>query len=369
MIHLYRLRREKQVLTLAGVSYSSEHLEDLREKAQTEESAFLMDLYVFLKEWWDESPLIQVHTSGSTGKPKDLWARKEQMIHSAQLTCEFLHLHEGDRALLCMPLRYIAGKMVVVRALVAGLDLILRAPSGHPFADPIGDLRFTALIPLQVFNTLRVPEERKRLEETEILIIGGGAIDADLETEIRSLPNRVYSTYGMTETLSHIALRRLNGAGASPYYHPFPSVRLSLSEDDCLVIDAPLVCDRPLRTNDIARLLPDGGFQIVGRKDNTINTGGIKVQIEEVEAALRPYFSFPYAISSVPDMKFGEIVVALVATTDERILADAFEALPKFQRPRQIVSVEAIPQTGSGKIDRAACRKLACNIIKKTQSI
>ena len=114
-----------------------------------------------------------------------------------------------------MPLRYIAGKMMVVRSLYAGLDLEVCEPSGHPLAD-WGDtpLRFAAMIPLQVYNTLRVPEERKRLEQTDILIIGGGAIDAALEQEIRQMPNTVYSTYGMTETLSHIALRRLNGPGS-----------------------------------------------------------------------------------------------------------------------------------------------------------
>lgn len=366
MIDLYRLQKEKQTISLEGISYSSKELERLVEKAKAESSDFLMDLYNFLKEWFNDSAVIKVHTSGSTGKPKELWVRKEQMINSARLTCEFLQLHEGDKVLLCMPLRYIAGKMVVVRALVAGLDLILRTPSGHPFADVKMDhLRFTAMIPLQVFNTLHVPEEREQLEKTDILIIGGGAIDADLEREIQRLPNMVFSTYGMTETLSHIALRRLNGTEASPFYHPFDTVNLSLSEDDCLIIDAPLVCDQQLHTNDIARILPDGSFQIIGRKDNTINTGGIKVQIEEVESTLRPLFPYAFAITSVPDVKFGEIVVALVANGKDSWQSDIFDVLPKYQRPKQIITIDAIPLTGSGKIDRAACRKLACNIIKK----
>lgn len=161
------------------------------------------------------------------------------------------------------------------------------------------------MIPLQVYNTLRVPEERKRLEQTDILIIGGGAIDAALEQEIRQMPNTVYSTYGMTETLSHVALRRLNGPEASPYYHPFSSVTLSLSPDNTLVIDAPLVCDERLVTNDVARLLPDGSFAIIGRKDNIINSGGIKIQIEEVEERLRPYIMGDFAITSVPGREVG----------------------------------------------------------------
>ena len=196
------------------------------------------DLQAFLAEWHDPSPFLEVQTSGSTGTPKRMRVRKDRMLNSARLTCDYLGLKKGDKALLCMPLRYIAGKMMVVRSLYAGLDLEVCEPSGHPLAD-WGDtpLRFVAMIPLQVYNTLRVPEERKRLEQTDILIIGGGAIDAALEQEIRQMPNTVYSTYGMTETLSHIALRRLNGPEASPYYHPFPSVTLSLSPDNTLVID------------------------------------------------------------------------------------------------------------------------------------
>lgn len=371
------------------------------------------DLRAFLSEWHDPSPFLEVQTSGSTGTPKRIRVRKEQMLNSARLTCDYLGLKKGDRALLCMPLRYIAGKMMVVRSLYAGLDLEVREPSGHPLAGG-GDtpLRFAAMIPMQVYNTLRVPEERKRLERTDILIIGGGAIDAALEREIRKMPNRVYSTYGMTETLSHIALRRLNGPEASPYYHPFPSVTLSLSPDNTLVIDAPLVCDGRLVTNDVARLLPDGSFAILGRKDNIINSGGIKIQIEEVEERLRAGLGdeSDFAVTAVPDEKFGEALTLLLASpvsaprsrpNEARGLAlvrpavspvsdsrsrpsetsglalvrlamshashpealKAISQLPKYQHPKHILRVAAIPRTGSGKIDRPACRKLAALLI------
>ena len=231
------------------------------------------DLQTFLDDWKSASPYLEVQTSGSTGIPKRITIRKEQMINSARITCDYLGLQQGDKALLCMPIRYIAGKMMVVRSLVAGLDLIVREPSGHPMADIDMPLRFAAMIPLQVYNTLQVPEERERLCQIDILIIGGGSIDRELETRIQELPIRAYSTYGMTETVSHIALRQLNGPNASPYYTPFPSVKLSLSTDNTLVINAPLVADETLVTNDVAELLPDGHFRILGRKDNIINSG------------------------------------------------------------------------------------------------
>lgn len=322
------------------------------------------DLKTFLAEWEDPSPYIQVQTSGSTGTPKQLTVRKEQMWQSARITCEYLGLKKGDNALLCMPLQYIAGKMMVVRSLYAGLNLIVRQPSGHPLAGVSEPLRFAAMIPMQVYNTLRNPEERERLCQTDILIIGGGAIDAALENEIRQLPNAVYSTYGMTETLSHIALRRLNGPEASPAYYPFPSVGISLSEEDTLVIKAPLVCDEVLKTNDVARLHPDGSFSILGRKDNIINSGGIKIQTEVVEEALHPVISVKFAITSVPHPKFGEAIVLLIEDKEKKVEPAGLQSridsvLPKYQRPKYIIEVETLPLTGSGKIDRKTCRALA----------
>lgn len=318
----------------------------------------------FLDEWHDASPYLTVQTSGSTGTPKPIRVRKEQMIASARLTCSFLGLNEGDKALLCMPLDYIAGKMVVVRSLVAGLDLVTVPPSGHPLRDVNTPLRFAAMIPMQVYNTLRVPEEKEKLMQIDHLIIGGGAIDAGLAKELKELPNHIWSTYGMTETLSHIALRRLNGEDASPYYIPFDNVRLSLSDDGTLVIDAPLVCDETLVTNDIAELLPDGRFRILGRKDNVINSGGIKIQIEQVEELLKQLLQVPFAVTSVPHPKFGEAVVLLVEAEQpiDKLQQQIETQLPPYWQPKQIHYVTKIPQTGSGKIDRATTKKLAVSL-------
>ncbi len=372
------LDRNKQKLHLEnGTTCSADNIQQLIAELPADTPDIVKDLYHFLSDWFSESPYITVHTSGSTGTPKEFTVRKVQMMQSAILTCSYLHLRKGDNALLCMPLQYIAGKMVVVRSLVAGLNLILRTPSGHPLADVTTPLRFAAMIPLQVYNTLQVPEERERLCRTEILIVGGGAINKELEADIRALPNIVYSTYGMTETLSHIALRRLNGPEASEAYTPFPSVQLSLSPDNTLVINAPMVCDETLVTNDIAQLHPDGTFTILGRKDNIINTGGIKVQIECVEETLRSIISTTFAITAVPDPRLGEAIVLLMEKITERdglvaTLAsgnsrpsqmEIIGILPPYQRPRYILEVDAIPLTGSGKTDRKACRLLAEKLI------
>lgn len=359
------LDRQQQSLLLEGHAYSAAEIRQLTAEVTETTPAFLRDLYSFLLDWFSDSPVLDVHTSGSTGVPKQLTVRKEQMMQSARLTCEALRLRRDDTALLCMPLQYIAGKMVVVRALVAGLNLILRTPSGHPLADVDVPLRFAAMVPLQVFNTLRVAEEKERLCRTDILIIGGGAIDTALEKEIQQLPGEVYSTYGMTETLSHIALRRVNGAEASAHYTPFPSVRLSLSPDDTLMIHAPLVCDEWLTTNDVVRIEADGTFVVLGRKDNVINSGGIKLQAERLEELLRPAFPARLAITSVPDPKLGEAVVLLIEDTTamDCIEETVNGCLSRYERPQHIRMVDALPLTGSGKIDRAALRLLAKELI------
>lgn len=345
--------RKKQSLLLEGECYNADNLHLLKARAE--------ELSNFLQEWFADSPYITVTTSGSTGEPKKMQVSKDKMMQSARLTCDFLNLQTGDAALLCMNLRYIGAMMVVVRSLVAGLNLIVRPASGHPLADVSQPLKFAAMVPLQVYNTLQVPSEKDQLIQTEILIIGGGAIDEALEAELKSLPTAVYSTYGMTETLSHIALRRLNGTSASEHYHPFPSVNLSLSPENTLIIDAPLVCDDTLQTNDIARIYPDGSFIILGRKDNVINSGGIKIQAEELEKILRPHIPVPFVITSVPDPRLGQAVTLLVDDISKKkeLEEKLQEILEPYYRPKYIFVTAHIPLTANGKVNRAECRSLA----------
>lgn len=346
-----------------------------------------MTLEDFFSEWNNDSDRVLVHTSGSTGKPKPMMVEKKRMLNSARITCDFLGLKPGDSALLCMSLDYIAGKMVVVRSIERHLHLISVSPSGHPLKnidmkdvngkDVNGEITFAAMVPMQVYNTLQVPEERERLTHIRHLIIGGGAIDASLEKELQALPGNIaiWSTYGMTETLSHIALRRINGAEASEWYQPFDSVKISQTEEGCLVIDAPLVCAETLVTNDIVEIesyiynkvekhdkveknevVEKLRFRIKGRKDNVICSGGIKIQIEEVEEFLKPHLEKPFMLAKKKDEKFGEIAVLLsedkeiktVEATIRRLLSDY-----KYWIPREFLHVDHLPLTETGKPKRS----------------
>ena len=327
-----------------------------------------MRLEEFLAQWNDTSDVIEVHTSGSTGKPKMLLVEKQRMVNSARITCDFLGLKEGDSALLCMPLDYIAGKMVVVRSLVSHLHLISVTPSSHPLKDITQPIDFAAMVPLQVYSSLQEPAERERLMSIRHLIIGGGAIDDSLESQLRQFPNAVWSTYGMTETLSHIALRRISGEKSSLWYSPLDGVDVSLSSDSCLEIYAPQVNPEKLHTNDIAELrtLPDGSkeFRILGRKDNVIDSGGIKIQAEEVERLLRPHLSCGFIITKVADARLGEAVTILIESDDAYLaLSICKHVLPKHWVPRHILPISHIPLTETGKPARAEAEALAKKLL------
>ena len=316
-----------------------------------------MTLNDFLDEWNNPKNTVEVQTSGSTGVPKCIRVEKQRMLNSARITCDFLGLKAGDTALLCMPLDYIAGKMVVVRSIERQLRLTTVEASGHPLKNITNSFDFAAMVPMQVYNSLQVPEECEKLRTIKHLIIGGGPINDDLQQQLSSFPNNVWSTYGMTENLSHIALRRLNGENASLWYTPFSTVSISLNANGCLVIEASLVHEGRLETHDRAEIR-DGKFRILGRLDNVINSGGIKIQAEEVEEMLRPHIKMPYLISKCSDEKFGEVVVLLTECPDLSLVKEiCCNILPKFWQPKHYLYTSHIPLTGTGKPARKAAEE------------
>ncbi len=321
-----------------------------------------MTLEEFLAQWNDASPCMEVQTSGSTGVPKRIYIEKVRMRASARMTCDFLGLHEGDTALLCMPLDYIAGKMMVVRAIERGLNLLSVEPSSHPLSSAnmvaMGNppsIDIAAMVPLQVWNTLQVPEEREALCRIRHLIIGGGAISQALEQELRTLPINVWSSYGMTETLSHIALRRIT----EDYYTPLPGITLSQDQDGCLIIDAPHLCPETLFTNDIAHFTDDNRFQIIGRHDNTICSGGIKIQIEEVEAWLHSIGHDDVMVTYRDDKALGQALVYLTTTEIDMDTLRQNAVKNRYWLPRHIIKVTSLPLTQTGKPDRGKARDMA----------
>lgn len=307
----------------------------------------------FLAEWWADSPTVALHSSGSTGTPKLFEAPKEYLCASARASLAAFGLQTGCRALLCLPLRYIAGKMMVVRALLGGWELVTAEPSSTPLpADTCFD--FAAFVPLQAARTLEQEDGQERLERIGTLLLGGGFIDPALEERLQGLTHcRVYASYGMTETYSHIALRRVNGAERSAAYTPLAGVSVTLSAEQTLCITAPhLGITLSMETNDRAELTPAGSFRILGRRDAVINSGGIKIQAEDIERHLAALGITSLAFAA-PDPFLGEGVALLwegSTTFDE--LRVAIRTLPRYHRPQIVRHVKQLPRTETGKLKR-----------------
>ena len=325
----------------------------------------------FRHTFLNAEPSLSVQTSGSTGQPQRLSVEKQRMVRSAEATLRFLRIPNGSTALLCLPLKFIAGQMMVVRSLVGSLSLRAVCPSSRPLATLHDAPFFAAMTPMQVFESLRSPHDRRLLRRIRRLLIGGGSISPTLEEELRDFPNEVWSSYGMTETLSHIALRRLNGPQASETYRPLPGVRLSLSSEGTLIIDAPGITDGALTTNDLAEISGDGSFRILGRRDNVICSGGLKLRIEELETRLA---SLPvrFFITSLPDERLGEAVTLLFEPREgmETATLDTLcrHLLPPHAVPRHFVAVPRLPFTDTGKPARAEAKRLALELSPKADS-
>lgn len=318
----------------------------------------------FLKDWHSPSPSICVHTSGSTGTPKTILVEKERMRASARMTIQHLDIPRGATSLLCMPLRYIAGKMMVVRALEGGWRLLRQTPTSTPDLTAIPPVFFLAVTPMQALCLLRDERQRPLFTHIPRVIIGGGAISAELHTALQQCEGEAYSTYGMTETLSHIAMRRLNGPEQQNSYTLLEGVQIERGEDDVLLIDAPALCPDRLTTNDICDILPNGTFRILGRRDNIVCSGGIKLSLEAIEAKLENLCP-SCQLTAVPDPLLGEALTMLYCgeCPDERTLR---EHLDRYEYPRHFIKVDMLPTTETGKPARAQARKVAECAIRNT---
>jgi O-succinylbenzoic acid--CoA ligase len=296
----------------------------------------------FLLDWFDSKDFIEMQTSGTTGAPKTITISKQAMVNSALATGDFFDLKPGDKALHCLPVKYVAGKMMLVRAMIIGLDLEFVAPSSHPLLNNEIDFDFIAMVPLQAKNSL---EELKKVKK---LIVGGAAINKVLEKNLLKLTTEVYETYGMTETITHIAARKLGEKA----FTVLPNVTISYDDRKCLVIHAPRISDDVITTNDIVEMVNENQFIFLGRLDNIINSGGIKIMPEQVEQKLANKIQQLYFIASKPDNEFGEKVILVIEGDKQEFDENFFEDLDKYEKPKEIVFIPKFKLNANGKIMR-----------------
>lgn len=338
-------------LCINGEHVSARNLQQWRQG----KSGILADVAAFLEEWYAPTDYMPLHTSGSTGTPKTIQAAKDAMRASAAATCRFFNLQAGNSALLCLPMRYIAGKMMVVRALVAGLELLAADPCSTPFAALEQEVDFAPIVPMQALTTLQQSNGCTQLDKARILLLGGGFVDSALETALQACRAQIYASYGMTETLSHIALRRINGVERTGLYSPLPGVQLSISPAGTLVVSAPFLGIEHLPTHDLAEITPDGALRILGRADSVINSGGIKIQAEAIEQQLAAATGLQVLVVPVPHPVLGQAIGLLWEGTADKaaLLQQAIASLPKYHKP-YLTRHHILPQTPTGKPDRRA---------------
>ena len=296
----------------------------------------------FLLDWFDEKEFIEMKTSGTTGLPKLVKLEKQAMIQSALATGDFFRLEPGNKALLCLPVKFVAGKMMLVRSLILGLDLDVTAPSLEPLAFNSTQYDFVAMVPLQVQNSIEA------LKNVKKLIIGGAKMDAVLEEKLLPLKTEVYETYGMTETITHIAAKK---AGSNAF-SVLPNVKIAKDDRGCLVITVPAISEESIVTNDLVEIVREDQFILLGRIDNVINSGGVKLIPEQIEAKLIDKITNRFFVTGVPDSLLGEKLILVIEGEKQDFDADFFNVLDKYEKPKEIVFVPKFKENENGKLLR-----------------
>lgn len=316
------------------------------------------ELDSFIKEWFSEDGKILMKTSGSTGEPKQITLSREHMINSARATAKFFDLESGSKALLCLPLGFIAGRMMLVRSMVLGwqLDVVESTSKPEISEDKIYD--FSAMVPLQLNNSI------DRLKNIKMLIVGGGEVSDSILNKIISFETKIYATYGMTETITHIALSPLNRSAGrktkETIFRALQGVTLTTDHRECLVINAPHISSEEVVTNDIVDLKSEDSFKWLGRYDNVINSGGVKLIPEIIESRYKNLLNHEYFVTGIADKVLGEKLV-LVIEGKEKVLIleqihnihkELIDVVQKYEIPKEIVFVKNFARTQTGKINR-----------------
>jgi O-succinylbenzoic acid--CoA ligase len=346
---------------LNGIYYSNENLKSLAHNFIKEGLAYEQVVGQFLLDWLNDSDFVSVNTSGSTGIPKHIKIKKQAMVNSAIATGYFFKLQPENTALHCLPTNFIAGKMMLVRAMVLGLELDIVEPKSQLVFDYDKAYHFCAMIPLQLQNTL------KHCDNIETMIVGGASVSKTLIDDIHNIKSTVYETYGMTETVTHIAVKQLNNfsllrgeptkRSVKSYFKTLSNVSISQNESGCLVIYAPKLSEEKITTNDIVKIHSDTEFEWLGRFDNVINSGGVKLFPEQIEVKLQKIIQQRYFIASEKDNTLGEKIILVIESEniDLNVISNEVRnliTLDKFEIPKAIYCVKQFIETSSGKIQR-----------------
>ncbi|HCS21113.1 MAG TPA: O-succinylbenzoic acid--CoA ligase [Bacteroidetes bacterium] len=312
----------------------------------------------FCRDWLLGMDAFMRYSSGSTGTPKAISIHRKQMLASVAATAKILKPSSTDQILLNLNPDTIGGTMSLVRAMEWGLNIHVFPADGNPMIplDHIHPFTLCSLVPLQLHDILKDPESIAKLNQFRVVLLGGAAIDHALFAAIQELRPIVYHTYGMTETCSHIALRQLNGEEKQERFHPLEGVSLRLAEDRTLLIDAPMAIHTSLKTNDLARIYSDQSFEIIGRLDRTLISGGVKMQLDELEALFSPLFpDLSFFLYGLEDARLGQKMVLVLESepfSTPELEKKLKELAPAYKAPKAIIFAPRFERTLTGKTDR-----------------
>ncbi len=345
---------------ILGQSFSLEELKSicLEKISVLGTPAWERDIWSFILQWFSPGKTIDVNTSGSTGIQKTIAIRKMDMVESAKATLLFFNLNQRDSALLCLPVKYIAGKMMIVRALIAGLDLHFIEPASTPNLSTIGQCSFSAMTPMQVVNILKTDSGKNALEQINTIVVGGSAFPFGLNEKLQLLKSNIWQTYGMTETITHIALRPVNGENRSDWYQTLPGVSLSQDEKGCLLINYSKIGVHHMTTNDIVELNKKNQFKVLGRIDHVVNSGGVKLYPEVMEQKLDAIIPFDFFMAGIPDPVLGEKLVMIIEAVNlskedlGEIRIKVEGELSRFEKPKEYFCIPKFNRTENGKVQR-----------------
>jgi o-succinylbenzoate---CoA ligase len=328
----------------------------------------------FCRAWAAGQQTFVRQTSGSTGNPKSIEINRNQLQHSAKITQQALQLQQGQTALVCLNVAFIAGTMMLVRGMEMGLNMYVVMPSSNPLEDIPADVvvDFAAFVPLQM-QTMLQNGLASRLNTFQKIIVGGAAVSESLLAQIALLQVPVFSTYGMTETVSHVALRRLNGLHKSESYALLPNIEANTDERGCLRLRGAVTNQAWVQTNDLIQFIDNQNFIIVGRADNIINSGGVKIQLEKVEKAIEQVWRKQprFFAWHQPDKTLGQKLILIIETTapaDSNLAIKTLKVqllphLTNYEIPKQIYYIEKFIETPTGKIDKRATFETANQLL------
>lgn len=340
---------------LDGNYFNREELKEVAYSYVKEGKSYEKEIGDFLIDWLNDKPFVDVFTSGSTGKPKLIRLDKQAMVHSALATGDFFGIRPGNTALHCLPSNFIAGKMMLVRAMILGLSLDLVAPSMEPLKMNQSMYDFCAMVPIQVEHSL------EHLYAIKTLIVGGAPASSALIDKLQHITTKIFATYGMTETITHIAAKPLNNAKSvsEAHFSTLPNITVRKDERDCLVIHAPRICEGEIVTNDVVEIISESAFNWLGRFDNVINSGGVKLHPEQIEEKLSGFISGRYFVTGIDDEQLGKKLILIIEDENKKVntsqLLETIKQstkLSKFEIPKEIYTLPHFEETTTGKVQR-----------------